>query len=146
MKSKSQRHLWIPAFLTLLGAAPAYAEDFTITVPIRVSNLPPSIEAALIYCAVSSTNRATRDIGLGHASPRVEIRSGAFSGSATVRFNAAPGQDPGRATHYECGVSSFVGRNERGETVHYFSDGGRNPFPLAAGASLVLNTGVQPLP
>lgn len=145
MKPESQRYLWIPAFLALLGAVPSYAEDFTITVPIRVSNLPPSIEAALVACSVSSTNRETRDIGIGHA-PRVEIRGGAFNGSAAVRFNAAPGQDPGRATHYACAITSFVGRNERGETVHYFSDGGRNPFPLAAGASLVLNTGVQPLP
>jgi hypothetical protein len=128
--------------------APALrGEDFTITIPLQFSNLPPNVNGFLGGCWIytNEPRLGGRSIGANNAT-RVDIAGGAYRGDLVLRFNAAPGQDPAAATHYEC-TGHFVG-TDRGATVHYFttSFGPEVRFPLAAGAPFSLTTGVQPLP
>lgn len=131
----------------LLSAAPLAAEDFTITIPLQFSNLPPNVDGFLGGCWIytNEPRLGGRSIGANNAT-RVNITGGAHRGDFVLRFNAAPGMDPATATHYEC-TGHFVG-TERGATVHYFttSFGAEIRFPLAAGAPFSLTSGVQPLP
>ncbi len=143
----NKHKLW--ALLTMavisLAANTAQAGQFTITVPVRATNLPPNIDAMLLACLLytNEPRLGGRNIGIGRQ--RVEISGGAYSGNATISFDVTPGQDPAAATHYEC-MGSFVG-DESGATVHYFSNVvGASEFPLAAGAPLRLKTGVAPIP
>jgi hypothetical protein len=130
-----------------VAAAPASAEDFNITIPLQFSNLPPNVDGFLGGCWIytNEPRLGGRSIG-GNNVTRVNIAGGAYRGDLVLRFNAAPGQDPAAATHYEC-VGHFVG-TDRGATVHYFTTtfGPEVRFPLAAGAPFSLTTGVQPLP
>lgn len=139
----------ILAFLTLasigLAANTAHAGQFTITVPVRVSSLPPNVDGMLLTCMLytNEPRLGGRNIGVGRQ--RVNIAGGAYSGNATVSFDVAAGQDPATATHYQC-TGSFVG-GESGATVHYFAKtAGATEFPLAAGAPFRLDTGVAPIP
>ncbi|HEY3349126.1 MAG TPA: hypothetical protein VGM13_05070 [Thermoanaerobaculia bacterium] len=131
----------------LLAAAPVAAEDFTITIPLQFSNLPPTVDGFLCGCWIytGEPRLGGRSIGANNAT-RVNITGGAYRGDLVLRFNAAPGMDPATATHYEC-TGHFVG-TERGATVHYFTTafGPEVRFPLAAGAPFSLTTGVQALP
>lgn len=131
----------------LLAAVPASAEDFNITIPLQFSNLPPNIDGFLGGCWIytNEPRLGGRSIG-ANSSTRVNITGGAYRGDFVLHFNAAPGQDPSTATHYEC-TGHFVG-TDRGATVHYFTTslGPEVRFPLAAGAPFSLTTGVQALP
>jgi hypothetical protein len=131
----------------LLAAVPASAEDFTITIPLQFSNLPPNVDGFLGGCYIytNEPRLGGRSIGANNVT-RVNLTGGAYRGDLTLRFNAAGGQDPATATHYEC-VGHFVG-TDRGVTVHYFTTdfGAEIRFPLASGAPFSLTTGVQPLP
>jgi len=117
----------------------ALAEEFTITVPIDVRNLPPNVNGMLLACWVYSR---TGNIGIGRL--RVNISGGNYRGDAVIPFNVSPGQDPATVTSYEC-AGSFVGE-EGGGTVHYFSSSSGPTFPLASGAPFKLNTGRKPIP
>lgn len=136
----------ILAVLTLasicLAANTVSAGQFTITVPVRVSSLPPNVDGMLLACLLytNEPRLGGRNIGVGRQ--RVNIAGGAYSGNATISFDVTPGQDPATATHYGC-TGSFVG-NESGATVHYFA--GATEFPLAAGAPFRLDTGIVPIP
>jgi hypothetical protein len=137
----------VMAAWALLGAAQAaHAEDFNITIPLEISNLPPSIAGMLVFCSVMTGEPRLGGRYMGNLTKRVEMSGGGFRGNVTLNFNASAGQDPSLATHYECG-GSFVG-DERGATVHYFSESvsGSPRFPLAAGATFRLKTGIRPLP
>ncbi len=131
----------------LVCAAPAAAEDFNITIPLQFANLPPNINGFLGGCWIyaGEPRLGGRSIGANNAT-RVDIAPGAYPRQLVLRFNAAPGQDPATATHYEC-TGHFVG-TDRGATVHYFttSFGPEVRFPLAPGAPFSLTTGVQPIP
>jgi len=135
------------AAAALLAFTPAaYAEDFNITVPLDMSNLPPNIAGIMVSCAVITGEPRLGGRYVGNLTKRVDVKGGAFRGNVTINFNATAGLDPALVTHYECS-SSFVG-DERGVTVHYFNDSfaTSSRFPVTAGAPFRLKTGVLPIP
>jgi hypothetical protein len=139
------------AFLSV----PGLAQQFTFTVPVQVSNLPPTVELMRVTCGLyygtplrTIGDPATRETIV--TIPQVPSAAGGtvgeFSGDVVVVQNVRPGLDPALVTHYSC-RGLFQG-TEGGAVVGYFDT--TNPdsprFPLADGAPFRLDTGIQPLP
>lgn len=147
--NSQKRNLLLTATLLWCCFTPlVHAEDFNITVPVRISHVPPNITTFSVRCFAvvmpAGAAAPTSQIGLGQADQ--SITGGAFNGNLTVRFNAAPGKIPSSATHYQC-TGQFQG-TDRGFSVGYFVNGGESdrPFPRAAGTPFNLSTGWRPLP
>ena len=97
------------ALFCALSAVPlgvAAAEDFTITVPVSVSNLRAEATGVNVTCLagiapISSDTNAS--IGYsGRVSAGAPDAAGNLTSNVVVKFNARTGQDPARATHYWC--------------------------------------------
>lgn len=148
MNPQKRNLLLAAALLLFCVAQSARAEDFNITVPVRVSGVPPNVTTFSVRCFAvllpPGAAAPTSQIGLGSVDQR--ITGGAFSGNLTARFNAVPGKLASSATHYQC-TGQFHG-TDRGFSVGYFVNGGERdrPFPLAVGAPFNLTTGWRPLP
>jgi len=87
--------------LTLVGARAAWAEDFAISVPVRVTNLLPAVTMGVVACvvgpqAVAAAARAFGHpgdrIGSGAETFRVDRESRGFVGTVVVSFDADPGK------------------------------------------------------
>jgi hypothetical protein len=104
MKSHRLARITLFLALTLVGAGIAHAEDFTLTVPVHLSNLMPSINSGRIECLVTNGNtyQSESRIGQGTTQFTIESATGRFDQNVVVRFNAAAGKDPAMATHYWC--------------------------------------------
>ena len=83
-------------------AATAQAEDFTIVVPVEVSNLPDNAQPQVHCRAIMDTD--SNIIGLGHT----DLPSNAdFTGNVTVKFDlfeSSEGITPAHATGYGCSL------------------------------------------
>ncbi|HXI87519.1 MAG TPA: hypothetical protein VNH64_08670 [Parvularculaceae bacterium] len=139
--------------LALIGAASAgaaSAEDFTFTVPVAVSLLPPSITSMDIACGVI-TDAAHGGRLIGHATVTEPITGGGFSGDVVVAFNATLPEERALAASYNCEINRFVapyGTAGGGARVYYPGNATTRPelfFPLATGAAFVTSTGYLPL-
>jgi hypothetical protein len=119
-------------------ATAAFAEDFTFTVPVDFSNLPPEITRAAITC---NAYRSAIGGGVGARGAGITITGGAYHGDVTIRFDAYPERDPATATHYEC-TAVLMGSGE----VIYARVGETPTFPLQPGAPFLLDTLIQPIP
>lgn len=111
------RPITLVAFIAALlsaGAGTAQGQElFTITVPVRISNLLPDVEFISVTCDIGTdalpTDLTQLNVGsaarMGRASANA-IRpdaSGNFSDNAVVRFPPAYVQgDPSAATKYYC--------------------------------------------
>jgi hypothetical protein len=143
------------ALALFLGAAAVRGEDFTFTVPVQATDLPPSVEGLTVNCRALAApqgldasrfrNALDEFPIIGGGSSRVGITGGAYRGDVVVRFSASQGKDPGRATAYRC-TGTFDG-HERGTATTYFPRGEYEPgntrsgppaFPLAPGAPFSL--------
>lgn len=104
------------ALALALAPLAAHAEDFTFTVPVRLSNLPPEITAFQVNCGVNQPGTGSNFYGPrigGTNSGERPITGGAFSGDITLAFNASPTADPSRAGVYGCElrlIGTVVGR------------------------------------
>jgi hypothetical protein len=150
---------WLVA-LASCGAllpSPASAQQFTFVVPVEVRNLPSNIDRMNINCTLYY-GTPLRTIGerRTYGSTQITIPQvpgptggtvGQFIGEVTVDHNVMPGFDPTLVTHYWC-TMNFQG-SEGGAGVTYFdvTRPDESPrFPVADGAALRVETGVQPLP
>ncbi len=133
MRIKHQ--MWMALTALAFGVSGiATAEDFTFTVPVEITNLPPEINYGTAYCEliIREPGRGTRTAG--NVGRGFRISGGAYRGDVTVAVNAAPGVEPGSVTHYKCFLE--LTGTLRGTPVSYnFRDEGFTlPLPLAAGA------------
>jgi hypothetical protein len=138
------------AGLIALVAQRAGASDFSITIPVRLSNLPPNVQRLSIGCGVYEYRPGIARV-IGQKSPPVlvEMSGGGYSGNVVVSINAAPGQDPANATDYQCSayfIASDPAGTVGGVPIFYFQTAASPTFPLAAGAPFHLDTGRQPMP
>ena len=100
------RLLFVPVALAalLLCAAPASAQDFTFTVPVRIENMR-HIESANVNCTVLAVVGVERR-SLSVAPPvAVPIRDGAFRGNITVPVNVSSGYTRSDATNWYCSLT-----------------------------------------
>ena len=127
--------LVVTLLMLFAAAGPAWAEDFTFTVPVELSNLPPEINAGTAFCEliIKETGRAT--MTAGNRGRGFAIAGGAYRGELTIAFNANPGIEPARVTHYKCYL--VLRGTLRGAPIEYnFRDEGYTlPLPLAPGAT-----------
>lgn len=102
MKTKLATLFTLVAGLSLAAIGAARAEDFTLTVPVRLNSLHPLITGAAINCGVGTASDHVNDVGLGSAQISIDPNSGNFSQNVVIRFNATTGRDPSTATAYRC--------------------------------------------
>jgi hypothetical protein len=96
--------------LALSAPAAAAAEDFNLSVPVRVSSLVPGVTGGIVACVVGPVSIAAVQRPTTHGGDRVgfgvepfKIDGGrGFVGTVTVAFDADTGKDPTVATHYKC--------------------------------------------
>jgi hypothetical protein len=130
----------ILAFALLFCATPAYATDFTITVPVSLSNLPPNIHSVWVTCQVFE---AIHLHVTGVASREIPVTGGAYHADVVFEINALPDRDPANAVEYRC-EAWLHGSSTTNPNQAYFEGGDINAaytIPLAAGAPFVMNTG-----
>ena len=128
------------ALALLCIVAPAYAADFTITVPVSISSLPPNIDSLWVTCQVFETSHLRV---IGAASRRLPIVGGAFRGDVALEIDSSPDRDPALARDYRC-VAWLIGRSATNPNQNYFEDGSRTAtetFPLSPDAPFVMDTG-----
>ena len=104
----------------VFAATPALAADFSFTVPVDVSSLPPSIERGSVRCLVQQwVPGSAVNIGEG-SSAEFAITGGAYRGSVTVEVTHGSSADPAQANKYDCLLWFFV-RRSSGATSWYSS-------------------------
>jgi hypothetical protein len=113
----------LAGLLALAGAQSARAEDFSISVPVRVTNLLPTVTMGVVACvagpqsvaaAARPNPHAADRIGSGAETFRVDRESRGFVGTVVVSFDADPGKDVVAATHYKCWLQLGTGPDGRG--------------------------------
>ncbi len=121
--------------LSGLGATAAQAEDFTIIVPVEVSNLPEGAQPQ-VECYVFAEDRSNI-LGIGEAA----VPGGAadFSGTVTVAFDLFEGTDtvvPSDATGYSCHLMVHPDADHAALSWARCEEVGRDPRnePLICGA------------
>jgi hypothetical protein len=94
----------------LAWAPPARAADFTFTVPVNVSELPPTIERGKVRCLVTRIGGGV-GVTIGDVySPEFAITGGAYSGVQRVEITA--GLRAAEANTYDCSLWFFVRRTD----------------------------------
>jgi hypothetical protein len=87
---------------TLAYAPPAVAADYTFTVPVELTDLPPAIQRGYVRCVVRRRDPGVFvDIGAAE-SPRFEIRGGDYSGTHRIEITVGATFDPRQAHRYDC--------------------------------------------
>ena len=91
------------ALVTAAGAASAAtAADFTINVPVTVTNAPAAT-ALKVYCNVfKAAVGAQPSVDVGSGSTRLVVTGGNYAGTVTVAFNAKATAPAASATDYSC--------------------------------------------
>jgi hypothetical protein len=116
MKIKKIKKIKITAFAiffvisaaTFGSVGTAQAEDFTFTVPVRLSNMLPEVREAKVICNVYAvTTRGDRDVGRGNQAFSIPD-SGNFSENVVVRVSADEGHDPSTAVRYACELTVLL--------------------------------------
>jgi hypothetical protein len=106
MQMKNYRMILMTILLGIFVLAIPYpsasAEDFTFNIPIEISNLPASICKAKVEVYVyddpaSPLSSTEHIIGMGSAEAAIY---GKLVQMLTVKFNALPGKQPGKAVSY----------------------------------------------
>lgn len=136
MHFKHQSLLLIAAAIFSIGSSAPAAADFTFTVPVKLSNLPPDSRTVGVSCLVY-TSATARPGGSGHvgtgftSSP---VSGGAFDGEVTVAVTTNTGVDPATVTHYSCALSITAPLRGRLQTFSYGYAAVPSTLPLAPGA------------
>lgn len=88
------------------GVAKADGEQFTFTVPVRLTRVDPSVNRGRVLCKVySGPGRTAADVVGRGWNPEFDIpANGEYSGEVVVRFNADQGKDPSSAREYVCSI------------------------------------------
>ena len=109
MKTEIFNRLMLTLLLGLATPVIAVGADFTLTVPVRLTKLPPEIDAVKVTCNVKGTDersgmqRRLYPVGSGDSGEQsLGSTPGEFNRNVTVAFNASPTSDPRLANQYEC--------------------------------------------
>ncbi|HMA53059.1 MAG TPA: hypothetical protein VKT17_01275 [Acidobacteriota bacterium] len=114
MRWKPIAGLVLMAAANLAGVGLANADDFNITVPIRLNSWPREVAHGDVWCWVGPADMplihiggfgpeaSGKVIGKGKTVFPINGDTGAFSDNIVVRFNADQGKNPGDATKYWC--------------------------------------------
>jgi len=94
-----------------LFASNAWAEDFTVQVPVRIENMP-HLTAAHVNCNAVTATHGSAGSGLTN----VPLTAGGYNGTLTVAFNAAAGHSRIEATSISCDLQATI-RAADGHTV-----------------------------
>jgi hypothetical protein len=125
-RARRARLVVLAGALGLAWPFAAAAEDFVLTVPVRVSQLLPGIRSGVVACvvgppAIAGTARPNSHpvdrIGFGVATFPIDQRTRGFTGPVTVVVDAEPGRDAGAATHYKCWLQLGAGEEGTVETA-----------------------------
>jgi hypothetical protein len=139
MHGKFQTLLVFAVVALSFASGPAWAADFTFTVPVELSNLPPDSRMGQVSCLLLT--RPVRAGGLGTlagtARGTFAISGGAFRGEVTATGDANPGVDPATITNYSCGFGFTATLRGRDQTFLYGMWAGTSTLPLAPGAPFI---------
>src|SRR3989344_4043384 len=111
MHRRYQSLLAFAAIVLSFASGPTWAADFTFTVPVELSNLPPDSRMGSVSCALRTSAVGTPrsgTVGVGNGRGTFTISGGAYRGEVTVTANANPGVDPATVTHYTCGLAFYA--------------------------------------
>jgi hypothetical protein len=90
----------------MFPASRAFAQPFTFTVPVKVSNLLPEVTAVEVQCLVYLNKVEGVDwssnVGTGSKSLPVDAATGNLSSTFQVGVNLKPGLSPADAKWYVC--------------------------------------------
>ena len=113
MKTKLATLFTLVAGLSLAAIGAAQAEDFTLTVPVRLNSLLPSTIGVTINCGVGTASDP-KNVGQSSTTISIDPNSGNVSQNVVFRFNASSDRDPSTATHYQCKFVNFLRVNGGG--------------------------------
>lgn len=141
--SSMRKIVWMfGAALPLLWLGVCHATDFTLVVPVNVSNLPPEIDRVNVCCQVSDAAAGGRLIGYGGSCQSAAVSGHAFRGDITVLYDASPGVDPATARAYNC-KAGFEGVVRGARTTFDSNLAGGRDIPLSSGR-LTVNGAIAP--
>ena len=81
---------------------PAGAEDFTITVPVRLYNMVQGVGKAKVTCEVVDSQGQRIGSAYKWSTHGVNQYPNGLEEDIVLKFNANPGKDPRDATDYRC--------------------------------------------
>lgn len=127
-----------------LGAGAAWADDFTLIVPVDVHNLPPEISRLTVRCGVWGGSRSDPTGPppgvLGANDATVPITGGAYHGDVTVVINASSPSYARYATQYSCDYTlSFLAPDGSWRVLYPNDD--RTFMPVSPTAPFIRTTG-----
>jgi hypothetical protein len=127
--------------MVILGSfQTAWGEDFTFTVPVRVSNLVPEVNKVIVSCSVGTADGYTAAQYIGAVAVLITPdASGSYSGNLELKFNADTGKDRAAATHYRCVLRLDVGGTNMAPAADASSTAAR-PKPGTTFTSIVSGT------
>jgi hypothetical protein len=130
------------AALPLLWLGVSHGTDFTLVVPLNVSNLPPEIDRVRVCCQVADASAGGRLIGSGSTCQSAAVVGRAFRGDITVLYDAAPGVNPATARAYNC-KAGFEGMVRGVRTTFDSNAAGGRDISLSSG-NLVVSGPIAP--
>ena len=137
MHRRYQSLMAFAAIVLSFASGPAWAADFTFTVPVELANLPPDSRQGVVGCSLRTSPVGTPrsgTVGVGNGNGFFTISGGAYRGEVTVVANANPGVDPATVTHYTCGLSFTATLRGRDQSFAYWLTAAPGPaLPLAPG-------------
>jgi len=138
MHRRYQSLLAFAAIVLSFASGPTWAADFTFTVPVELSNLPPDSRRGVVSCALRTSAVGTPrsgTVGVGNGHGLFTISGGDYRGEVTVTANADPGVDPATVTHYTCGLAFYATLRGSDHQFAYWYTAAPGPaLPLAPGA------------
>ena len=129
--------LTLTAILFASSSGCVWAADFTFTVPVALSNLPPDSRGGFVNCTLLKAIRPggpAAPLGGGGGSTNFTISGGAFRGNVTVPVNSPAGVDPATVTDYFCAISFNATLRGADHQFSFFNLGAPTTFPVAPGA------------
>ena len=137
MSTQCRSGFLLTAILCASSLSCAWGADFTFTVPVALSNLPPDSRGGFVNCILFAPIRPGRPTGPldgGGGSTHFTISSGAYRGEVVVPVDAPAGIDPATVTEYSCAISFNATLRGSDHQFSFFNLGAPTTFPLAPGA------------
>lgn len=121
--------------------APAVAEDFIVSVPVRIENMP-SVRSVGVLCI--SLNAPGNNIGQ-NVPVDLPVVGGTLTQTVEVRFNASAGESASSATRIRCNLQ-ISAVDSAGRTFGAGANQIAPAYQRATGQALVQNTYIVEVP